>query len=292
VRGDPERLQQVLLNLVSNALKFTPEGGIIRIGLRADDPDVEIIVSDTGQGINPQFLPYIFDPFRQADPSTTRQHGGLGLGLAVVKHLVDLHGGVVRAYSHGEGYGAAFSIRLPQSPRNAAEDTAEHRIGTTVPDAEPAFSLDGVRLLVVEDEPDTRAAVAQFLQDYGAAVTAVGSAREALEQLWTRSFDVLVSDIGMPGMDGYELIRELRAHEAGSGKYLPAVAVTAFARDEDRQRVLREGYSEHVAKPVNTARLLGVLMELAGKAAPGSALPPEERRPIRREPGLDGESAL
>ena len=292
VRGDPERLQQILLNLLSNALKFTPEGGLIRVSVHADDTDAEVVVSDTGQGIKPQFLPFLFDPFRQADPSTTRRHGGLGLGLAVVRHLVELHGGTVRAYSSGEGYGAAFSVRMPLATRAMGEDTSPGVASHAPADPEPSFDLDGVRLLLVEDEPDTRAAVAQFLQDYGAAVTAVGSAQEALDQLWAESFDVLVSDIGMPGMDGYELIRELRIHEEGSGRRLPAVAVTAFAREEDRQRVLREGYSEHVAKPVNTARLLGVIMELAGKTAPGSALPADESRPKREEPALDSESAL
>jgi CheY-like chemotaxis protein/two-component sensor histidine kinase len=275
VRADPERLQQILLNLLSNAVKFTPDGGRVRVSVLADDPYAEVVVSDTGQGIDPQFLPYVFDPFRQADPSTTRRHGGLGLGLAVVSHLVELHGGKVRVESPGEGLGATFSLRIPQVSGPAAETASGEGDPAASSGADSGISADlaGVRLLVVEDEPDTRVAIAQFLEDYGATVTAVGSAQEALEHLLIEDLDVLVSDIGMPGMDGYELIRALRTHETGSGRRLPAVAVTAFARDEDRQRVLREGFSEHVPKPVNTARLISVLMELAGKATPAAAPP-------------------
>ncbi|HEV2844691.1 MAG TPA: ATP-binding protein, partial [Thermoanaerobaculia bacterium] len=274
VRGDPERLQQVLLNLLSNAVKFTPEGGRIRVFIQEIEAGAEIVVSDTGQGIKPQFLPHVFDPFRQADPSTTRRHGGLGLGLAVVSHLVELHGGTVRAESPGEGLGATFSITIPWAAGSPEGDETAASTGVTYgpPVSGAPASLEGVRLLIVEDEPDTREAIARFLQDYGAAVVAVGSASEALDRLWIEPFDVLVSDIGMPGMDGYELIRTLRAHETGSGRCLPAVAVTAFAQEEDRLRVLREGYSEYVPKPVNTARLIGVLMELAGKTAGGTGL--------------------
>jgi signal transduction histidine kinase len=276
VRGDPERLQQVVLNLLTNAIKFTPEGGQVRASVNTAEGWAEIVVRDTGQGIPPRFLPYIFDPFVQAEASTTRRHGGLGLGLAVVSHLVALHGGTVLAESLGEGLGATFSVRLPLLGGIVAEKgTADAvSLASSAPESEAPADLQDVRLLLVEDEPDTRYAVARFLQNHGAVVVDVGSAEEALEQLWSEAFDILVSDIGMPGMDGYDLIRALRAHELGSGRRLPAVAVTAFAREEDRRRVLQEGYSEHVAKPVNTTRLLGVLRELAGKAArvPG---PPE-----------------
>lgn len=275
VRADPERLQQILLNLLTNAVKFTPEGGRVRVSVLADDLQAEVVVSDTGQGIDPQFLPYVFDPFRQADPSTTRRHGGLGLGLAVVSHLVELHGGKVRAESLGLGLGATFALRLPRVAGPSAETAAgdgDHS-ALSGPDSGISADLAGVRLLVVEDEPDTREAIAQFLEDYGATVIAVGSAQEALKRLLIEDLDILVSDIGMPGMDGYELIRALRTHETDSGRRLPAVAVTAFAREEDRQRVLREGFSEHVPKPVNTARLISVLMELAGRAAPAAAPP-------------------
>jgi signal transduction histidine kinase len=266
VRGDPERLQQILLNLLSNAVKFTPEGGLVRVAVRVCDGQAEVVVSDTGQGIAPQFLPYVFDPFRQGDPSTTRRHGGLGLGLAVVSHLVELHGGTVRAESPGAGKGATFSIRMPLDSGSLADDETSTGMAYDPALRQVPAGLEGVRLLIVEDEPDTREAIARFLQEYGAAVTAVGSAGEALERLGNDSYDVLVSDIGMPDMDGYQLIRELRSRETGSGRRLPAVAVTAFAQEDDRQRVLLEGFSEYVPKPVNTARLIGVLVELAGKS--------------------------
>lgn len=289
VRGDPDRLQQIVLNLLSNAVKFTPVGGQVRVSVRAGDPDAEIVVSDTGQGIRPQFLPYAFDLFSQAEPSTTRRHGGLGLGLAVVKHLVEWHGGTVEVDSPGEGLGATFTVRLPRvavstKGRSTAVKASKQAAFGSPYSGAPAH-LEGVRLLVVEDEPDTRDALARFLQDYGASVVAVGSAGEALERLWGDAFDVLVSDIGMPGMDGYDLIRALRSRETGSGRRLPAVAVTAFSRDEDRQRVLREGFSEHVPKPVNTARLIGVLVELAGRSLSAPAPPPDSAPSDKVDPG-------
>jgi signal transduction histidine kinase len=245
VRGDPERLQQILLNLLSNAVKFTPEGGQVRVSVSGEEPHAEVVVRDTGQGIQAQFLPYVFDPFRQADSSTTRRHGGLGLGLAVVSHLVELHGGSVHVESLGEGLGASFFVRLPcVGFADASGDFTAYVAGQEAFDGvepqEPA-ELGGVRLLVVEDEPDTRSAITRFLEDYGA-------------------------------QDGYELIRALRHHETASGaRHLPAVAVTAFTQDEDRLRVLREGYSEYVPKPVNTARLISVLRQLAGKNGSGAA---------------------
>jgi len=266
VRGDSERLQQILLNLLSNAVKFTPEGGRVRVSVAASDDWAEVVISDTGQGITPEFIPFVFDPFRQADPSTTRRHGGLGLGLAVVHHLVELHGGTVRAESPGEGLGSTFYVRIPLNTSTDEDETGAEaaRPGASAPsDAAAPASLDGLRLLIVEDEPDTRDAIARFLQDYGAAVVAVGSAGEALERLWDDVYDVLISDIGMPDTDGYELIRALRARETGSGRRLPALAVTAFTREEDQERALREGFSEYLTKPVNTTRLLSLLMALA-----------------------------
>jgi signal transduction histidine kinase len=263
VHGDPERLQQIVLNLLSNAVKFTPQGGRIEVAVEAEDAWAEVAVRDTGEGIRPDFLPSVFAPFSQADSSTTRRHGGLGLGLAVVSHLVELHGGTVRAESAGLGLGSTFAFRIPGRIDGEVieQEREQEPTGAGLPVAD---GLRDLRLLIVEDEPDTRDALARFLQHYGASVTAVGSAGEALECLGARDFDVLVSDIGMPGMDGYDLIRELRRRET-DGRCLPAVAVTAFSRDEDRQRVLREGYHEHVAKPVNTSRLIGVLLELAGR---------------------------
>ena len=266
VRGDSERLQQILLNLLSNAVKFTPEGGRVRVSVAASDSWAEVVISDTGQGITPEFMPFVFDPFRQADPSTTRRHGGLGLGLAVVHHLVELHGGTVRAESPGQGLGSTFYVRIPLNTSTDEDETIAEAVrpGASAPsEAAAPASLDGLRLLVVEDEPDTRDAIARFLQDYGAAVVAVGSAGEALERLWGDAYDILISDIGMPDTDGYELIRALRARETGSGRRLPALAVTAFTREEDQERALREGFSGYLPKPVNTARLLSLLMALA-----------------------------
>jgi signal transduction histidine kinase len=270
VHGDPDRLQQIVLNLLSNAVKFTPEGGAVEVAVEAGDDWAEVAVRDTGEGIQEEFLPNVFAPFSQADSSTTRRHGGLGLGLAVVSHLVELHGGTVRAESPGPGLGSTFAFRIPGPMDGEALTEVEEGTPESAPNGPsvPAIpdGLSGLRLLIVEDEPDTRDALARFLQHYGATVVAVGSAGEALEHLGAETFDVLVSDIGMPGMDGYDLIRELRSRETGSGRCLPAVAVTAFSREEDRQRVLREGYHEHVPKPVNTTRLIGVLLELAGRS--------------------------
>ncbi|HJX29261.1 MAG TPA: response regulator [Thermoanaerobaculia bacterium] len=296
VQGDPDRLQQILLNLLSNAVKFTPPGGRVSVSIEIGDAWAEIVVRDTGQGITPQFMPHVFDPFRQADSSTTRRHGGLGLGLAVANHLVELHGGRILVESPGEGLGSTFTIRLPRAGGPLREQVAKQEsepAGAFVrePEADTGTNhLEGARILVVEDEPDTRSALARFLEDQGATVVAVGSAGEALELLRCDVWDVLVSDIGMPGMDGYELIRELRSHEASSGRCLPAVAVTAFTRWEDQERVLREGFSRYVPKPVNTVRLIGLLAELArqgagGEGAPMRPLSDEGREPSPRSPG-------
>ncbi|HEX3129467.1 MAG TPA: response regulator [Thermoanaerobaculia bacterium] len=273
IHGDSERLQQIVLNLLSNAVKFTPEGGRVEVFVEAGDAWAEVAVRDTGEGIRPDFLPNVFAPFSQADSSTTRRHGGLGLGLAVVSHLVELHGGTVRAESPGPGLGSTFAFRIPdRSDGEAPVEKSDGDLDSTGVGLSVSVGVDGLsglRLLVVEDEPDTRDALTRFLQHYGAAVTAVASAGEALQRLGAEDFDVLVSDIGMPEMDGYDLIRELRRRETAGrdSRCLPAVAVTAFSREEDRQRVLEEGYHEHVSKPVNTTRLIGVLLELAGRTA-------------------------
>jgi signal transduction histidine kinase len=298
VRGDPDRLQQILLNLLSNAVKFTPSGGRVWVCIEMGDPWADVVVRDTGQGITSQFMPHVFDPFRQADSSTTRRHGGLGLGLAVANHLVELHGGIIRVESPGHGLGSTFTIRLPRATgpvdeqMATAESESPHAASASESEAR-ANHLLGTRLLIVEDEADTRNAISRFLEDQGAVVVAVGSAREALELLRQEIWDVLVSDIGMPDMDGYELIRDLRILEEGTGRRLPAVAVTAFTRTEDRERVLQEGFSEHVPKPVNTARLIGVLADLArrgaGEGGAGdsllSPLSDEGREPSPRLPG-------
>jgi PAS domain S-box-containing protein len=266
VFADPARLQQIVWNLLSNAVKFTPKGGRIRIEIGERDSQIEIGVSDTGQGIDPDFLPYVFDRFRQAEGSLTRKHGGLGLGLAIVRHLVELHGGRVVADSPGEGQGATFTVSLPiSSARRKAP------LETVVPDDEEdnlllgqAPSLEGVRVLVVDDEPDARDLLAVVLEQSGAWVTTADSAVAALGTLCKQPFDVLISDIQMPEVDGYELIRRLREMEAGRGEFTPAMALTAHVRSKDRARAFAAGFQMHVSKPVSAAELVVGVGSLAG----------------------------
>lgn len=266
VMGDANRLQQIVWNLLSNAVKFTSKGGIVTVQLERINTGVQIRVSDTGGGIAPEFLPYVFERFRQADSSTTRSHGGLGLGLAIVRHLVELHGGTVHAESPGIGQGATFIVNLPMkalavdvsqpeqlSPLNSNEDF--HRLPT----------LNGLRVLVVEDEPDTRQLLITVLGEYGAQVMAVTSAFEAINALPQFHPDILVSDIGMPQEDGYALIRQLRALSQEQGGRIPAVALTAYARAEDRTKALLAGFQLHVPKPVNPTELAAVIANLAGR---------------------------
>jgi PAS domain S-box-containing protein len=265
VTGDPVRLQQVVWNLLSNAIKFTPKGGRVQIRLERVNSHIEIVVTDSGTGIAPEFLPHVFDRFRQADQCTTRQHGGLGLGLAIVRHLVELHGGSVRAESGGAGQGATFTVLLPVAPvyRNAG---IEERVHPAARDTLPSYGcperLDGLKVLVVDDEPDTRELLRVGLGQCGADVTAVGSATDALEAMATNVPDVLISDIGMPGADGYALIRRVRELPAESGGRVPALALTAYARTEDRMQALRAGYQMHVPKPVELAELVAVVASL------------------------------
>jgi signal transduction histidine kinase/ActR/RegA family two-component response regulator len=268
VRGDPHRLQQVLWNLLSNAIKFTPRDGRVGVTLERGEDHVEVAVTDTGQGIPAEFLPHVFERFRQADSSTTRQHGGLGLGLAIVKQLVELHGGNVRARSDGPGEGATFTVRLPLVPVRALSESprrsyAAHDIAAATP-AEPAAAvLEGLRLLVVDDEADARALVEHLLCESGARVVAVASGTEALASIEAQPPDLIVSDIGMPGMDGFELIRRVRALPPGRGGATPAIALTAFARSEERTRSLQAGFQLHVAKPVEEAELVAAIASLA-----------------------------
>jgi PAS domain S-box-containing protein len=270
VSGDPDRLQQVISNLLANAVKFTPQDGRVQVRLERDGPDVEIAVSDTGQGIPPAFLPQIFDRFRQAESGTARAHGGLGLGLAIVRHLVELHGGTVAAESAGEGHGATFRVRLPIA-RLASGAPAGG--GPPFIGLDPASlpSLDGLHLLLVEDDADSREALAVVLGQYGAKVTAVGSAAEALATISQSRPDVLVSDIGMPGEDGYSLLRTLRALPPEQGGAIPAIALTGYARPADRARVLAVGFQSHVAKPVEPADLVSVIARLAGRTGGSQA---------------------
>jgi PAS domain S-box-containing protein len=269
ISGDSNRLQQIVWNLLSNAVKFTPTGGRVSIGLAQSGAHVEITVTDTGPGINAEFLPYVFDRFRQADASTTRQHGGLGLGLAIVRHLVELHGGTVSAESHGEGRGATFKVNLPLLGARAEElrptDADVHALAAAVQPSGAAMNLAGLRVLVVEDEADTRAMIKLVLEASGASVTALGSAGEALKVIEDWQPDVLVSDIGMPEMDGYELIRRVKEMETARGRSLPALALTAYARDEDRVRSIDAGYQLHLAKPVEPSELVRAVAELAGQ---------------------------
>jgi PAS domain S-box-containing protein len=265
VAGDPARLQQVVWNLLSNAIKFTPRGGRVQIRLERIDSHIEIAVSDTGIGIKQEFLPHVFERFRQADQKTTRQHGGLGLGLAIVRHLVELHGGTVQAESQGEGLGATFVVNLPIVPVYQKENLAE-RVHPAARETLPLYDcpekLDGLKVLVVDDEADTRELFRVGLGQCGAEVVTAGSVQEALAAIEEGRPDLLISDIGMPGEDGYELIRKVRALPASRGGKIPAIALTAYARTEDRLRALRAGYQMHISKPVELAELVTVMASL------------------------------
>jgi PAS domain S-box-containing protein len=271
VSGDPGRLQQVVWNLVSNAIKFTSKGGRVLVRLERVNSHVEIVVSDTGKGIRPELLPYVFDRFRQADSSSTRAHAGLGLGLAIVRHLVELHGGTVQAESGGEGQGATFTVNLPLMPMRVPQVPSRREEERTHPTASDGIGFDcppelsGLHVLVVDDEEDARSLVSTVLEKCGARVTAVGSAAEALVEFERALPDVLLSDIGMPEEDGYSLITKVRSLPAGRGGQTPAAALTAYARVEDRMRVLRAGFQTHVPKPVEPAELVTIVANLAGR---------------------------
>ena len=269
VLGDPMRLQQVLWNLLTNAVKFTPKGGHVQVQLRRIDSYLELTVSDTGPGIDESFLPYVFDRFRQADSTTARKHGGLGLGLAIVRHLVELHGGTVEVDNRAEGHGAVFTVTLPvmvvRRPTGpmAIESERMHPSESVPSDAPPP--LNGLKILVVDDEADARLMLAAMLKQYGAEVKTSSSTGEALEMLEQYKPDILVSDIGMPEEDGYVLIRKVRALEPERGGRIPAVALTAYARAEDRLRALTAGYNMHVPKPVEPTELVIVIASLSGR---------------------------
>ncbi len=266
VPGDPARLQQVVWNLLSNAVKFTDRGGKVQVLLERVNSHLEISVSDNGQGIKPEFLIHVFDKFRQADASTTRRAGGLGLGLSIVRHLVELHGGQVRAKSAGEGKGATFIVLLPLSIAHQDDEDRRHPAApATTPDLTDDCppQLEGISILVVDDEMDARELARRILTDCGAVVYTAGSADEAEAALDQHRPNVLVSDIGMPGRDGYDLIHAVRRRLPHLGGVVPAVAVTAFARSEDRRRALTAGFDMHVSKPVEPAELLAVIGRLA-----------------------------
>jgi PAS domain S-box-containing protein len=262
VWGDAGRLQQVVWNLLSNAIKFTPKGGRIDVRLDVAGSQARIVVRDTGKGIRPDFLPYVFDRFRQADSATTRTHGGLGLGLAIVRHLVELHGGTVRAESDGEGRGATFTVSLPvPAVELKRRERSPRRMTTEAP------SLAGLRVLVVDDEADAREWLTAVLEQCGAVVTAVGSAREALGRFEDLRPDILVSDIGMPDEDGYSLIKKVRVFDAERGGRIPALALTAYAAQDDRKRALSAGFQLHMPKPVAPEELVAAVANLSRSAA-------------------------
>ncbi|OUL33273.1 hybrid sensor histidine kinase/response regulator [Nostoc sp. 106C] len=266
VVGDVNRLQQIVWNLLSNAVKFTPKGGRVDVQLERIHSHIQLRVSDTGGGIAADFLPYVFERFRQADSSSTRSHGGLGLGLAIVRHLVELHGGTVSAESPGIGQGATFIVNLPM--RAVYVENTTSVLDASSVDSEISLnnpSLDGVRVLVVDDEQDARQLITTVLSQYGAQVMTVASAADALIAVQQFHPDVLVSDIGMPEADGYILIRQLRSLPSEQGGRIPAVALTAYARAEDRTRSLLAGFQLHVSKPVNPAELATVVANLAGR---------------------------
>ena len=262
VRADPDRFQQILWNLLFNAVKFTPSGGRISVEIARRRAEILIRVADTGQGISREFLPHVFERFRMEDPTSTRQHRGLGLGLALVKHLVEMHGGSVTAESKGLGQGATFTVYLPVQPLSAAEEASLLAPADPL-DPPHSATLEGVQVLVVDDDPDVRDLVASILEDRGAKVAVVASAVEALGVLERRPFDVLVSDIAMPGEDGYSLLRRATVLLAKQKRSMSAVALTAYAGAEDVKRVYRAGFRLHVAKPVVADCLVRAVARLA-----------------------------
>jgi diguanylate cyclase len=262
MRGDPARLQQVAWNLLANAIKFTPDGGVVRVGLQRDGESLVCTVTDTGSGIDPAFLPHVFERFRQADGSTTRRHGGLGLGLTIVRQLIELHGGTVTAHSEGVGHGASFRVSLPAAAGNAAQASED------APSACGAFAdappeLRGVKVLVVDDDPDCRDMVKDILHERGAEVALAASADEALDAIAAQRPDVLVSDIAMPDVDGFALVQRVRSLPDERLATLPALALSAFARERDELHARQVGFDGYVPKPLNAAALLREIERLA-----------------------------
>jgi signal transduction histidine kinase len=268
VRGDPTRLQQVVWNLLSNAVKFTPNDGEIRVQLMRSGECARLVVSDNGCGISPDFLPFVFDRFSQAERHMTRKHGGLGLGLAIVRHLVEMHGGLIEVESAGEGRGATFTVDLPLTARAETSRAADQldESGPNEPSAiEPSRALEDVRILLVDDDADTLQMLTIALEHAGGKVRACASAHEALTALGEWKADLLVSDIGMPEEDGYALIRKVRALGPELGGAMPAIALTAFASVTDRSRALSAGFQMHISKPVEPFDLIRVIAELSGQ---------------------------
>jgi CheY-like chemotaxis protein/anti-sigma regulatory factor (Ser/Thr protein kinase) len=280
ILGDPARLKQIIGNLLSNAIKFTNEGGEIDVSLERTDGHARLRVQDNGVGIEPSVLPHIFERFRQADSSTVRAHSGLGLGLAIVHHLVREHNGTVTADSRGQGQGATFTIDLPLAPSAITTESAISRVDVFASavkgrsnQVEDPCALEGITVLLVEDEPDTRDLLTTILQECGARVYAVGCAKDALTAIEREMPNVLLSDIGMSGESGYDLIREIRALPTEKGGAMPAVALTAYAGPSDRRRALVAGFHVHMAKPVEPDELLAVIGSLGRTTAAGNHTP-------------------
>ncbi len=267
VKGDPNRLRQVIWNLLSNAIKFTPRGGTVNISLYCVESNARLTVSDTGEGISEAFLPYVFDRFRQAEGSISRKQGGLGLGLAVVRHLVELHGGTIEAESEGLGQGSTFTVDLPlaQERRDPARAEERRREVERRHSRSDRVRLDGIHVLLVEDDDDSRKLLGTMLKRYGAKVTSTKSAAEALKVFNDDTPDVMISDIGMPDVDGYELMRKLRALPVDKGGTVPAIALTGYASRKDRERALGAGYHKHMAKPVEQAEMIAAIASLVGR---------------------------
>ncbi|MGX4640127.1 ATP-binding protein [Massilia sp. SYSU DXS3249] len=276
IAGDPARLQQVVWNLLSNAIKFTPRGGQVTVEVKGGNGSVTVTVRDTGAGIGPEFITHVFERFRQADASMTRRHGGLGLGLAIVKHLVEQHGGLVRAESPGEGQGSSFTIELPLAKETPRQSARSRMILSSPPPAAPELTLrdlSGVSVLVVDDDRDARELILRILTDCHARVRIAASAREAFEALQADLPDLLISDLGMPEVDGFELLSWVRALPRDRGGLLPAVALTAFARSEDRLRALEAGFSSHISKPVEPSELINAVGSLVRPASVRAGAP-------------------
>jgi CheY-like chemotaxis protein len=270
VFGDPNRVQQIVWNLLSNAVKFSPKGGKVDLMLQRVNSHIEITVHDAGVGIAPDFLPLLFQRFRQRDSSTTRRHTGLGLGLSIVKQLVELHGGSVKAESAGEGQGATFTVNLPVRAVHERSVTPREHPTSAMKSASgpvPEYSLAGLKVLVVDDEADARDLVKSVLSDVGADVATAVSADEGLALLASQRPDVIVSDIGMPECDGYQFMRTIRQLGAVAGGRTPAIALTAFARSEDRTRAMLAGYQVHVSKPIEPQELVATIKSLAGNSS-------------------------
>ena len=283
--GDPDRLQQITWNLISNSIKFTPPRGRVTVELSRSDQEFEVAISDTGQGMSPEFLAHAFDRFRQADSSTTRSHGGLGIGLAIARHLTELHGGSIAAESPGPGLGSRFRVLLPSVALGVERVVRREPEVLSCPVGREHRSLAGVKVLLVEDQWDSRDLMAEVLRAAGCEVVAAGSVPEAMEALPGACPDILVSDIGMPGEDGYALLRRIRQGDDAAFRAIPALAVSAYAREEDRIRSLSAGFHMHLAKPFEPGDLTAAVSRLVHRDTPSREDDAGKPRPDSRHRG-------